>query len=137
MNLATLTVLGGLALGAFAAPSSETQETNPSITNPVVVAWEVPGTEYRGTTPSPLPLDTSERVESPTLDSSRPTWEDTADTSDELYEPFLREVQIDDPLNPDAELDVHLRNAPDDALFEDTQIDSVIIEPALENGTEF
>lgn len=137
MNLATLIILGGLAMGAIAAPTDETPEVRASLTQTSSVAWEVPGTEHRATESSPMPLDPQDTVDRSTLNPSRPTWDDTADTSDELYETYPREVKIDDPTNSDAHLDVHLRNDPEDALFEDTMVEPVPFEPEIKEETRF
>ncbi len=73
MRLATLLVIIGLALSSTNAQS---QANRPEIDQaPSVIAMEVPGTQYRQH-PDPTFPERSQ--------DSSPTWDDTADTSDEL-----------------------------------------------------
>lgn len=73
MRITTFIITASLAVSAFATnPSAETPRT---AEQPSAVALEVPGTQYRGI-PDPTFPERSEADPS--------TWDDTADTSDEL-----------------------------------------------------
>lgn len=81
MRLAALMLAAALSFPAIAAPSSE---NNSFPNNPTVVAMDVPGTQFRKPVPPIL-----EREDSP-------TWDDTADTSDEI------EIKPEQDLNNDV-----------------------------------
>lgn len=106
MRLATLMLAAALSFPAIAAPS---YENHSSVESSTVIAMDVPGTQYR----KPDPTFPERSQEEP------PTWDDTADTSDDLRHD-VDSTENEAEVKPEQDLnnDVH-----------DPLLESPILEP--------